>query len=83
MRRRDTYRKSSYSHANGNCVEAGAWRKSSYSRANGSCVEAERASGVVVRDTKEVGQLYRVVLKFPAADWREFIRVLKGTKENK
>ncbi|HEY1700903.1 MAG TPA: DUF397 domain-containing protein [Trebonia sp.] len=30
------------------------YRKSSYSHANGNCVEAGRASGVVVRDTKEV-----------------------------
>jgi hypothetical protein len=32
-------RKSSYSHANGNCVEVGNWRKSSLSFANGNCVE--------------------------------------------
>jgi hypothetical protein len=35
------WRKSSHSHANGNCVEAaGDWRKSSHSHANGNCVEA-------------------------------------------
>lgn len=61
MRRKDTYRKSSYSHANGNCVEVG------------------QVAGVAVQDTKEAGQLYRVVLEFPVADWREFIRALKGT----
>lgn len=35
----DGYRKSSYSHANGNCVEVGGYRKSSYSHGNGACVE--------------------------------------------
>ena len=35
------WRKSSYSFANGNCVEAsGDWRTSSYSGGNGQCVEA-------------------------------------------
>lgn len=34
------WRKSSYSHANGNCVEARtAWRKSSHSNGHSECVE--------------------------------------------
>ena len=34
------WRRSSYSHANGNCVEVSPeWRKSSHSGANGQCVE--------------------------------------------
>jgi Domain of unknown function (DUF397) len=72
-----TYRKSSYSHANGNCVEAGAWRKASYSHNTIDCVEAGQAAGVVVRDTKEAGQEYRVVPEFPVASWREFTQALK------
>lgn len=35
-----SWRKSSYSHANGNCVEVTGWRKSRRSMANGNCVEA-------------------------------------------
>jgi hypothetical protein len=54
------------------------YRKSSYSVANGACVEAGQAAGVVVRDTEEDGQEYRVVLEFPVADWREFTKKLKG-----
>lgn len=46
---RQSWRKSSYSNANGDCVEI-SWRKSSYSGANGECVEVSwrksRHSGV-------------------------------------
>lgn len=34
-----TWRTSSYSQANGSCIETASWRKSSYSHANGNCVE--------------------------------------------
>lgn len=51
-----TWRKSSFSNANGgDCVEVGvAWRKSSFSESHGgSCVEiGPTADAVLVRDTK-------------------------------
>lgn len=43
------WRKSSYSNANGDCVEL--WRKSSYSNQNGACVEVA-SSLERVRDSK-------------------------------
>ena len=55
------------------------YRKSSYSVANGACVEAGQAAGFVVRDTKEAGHSYRVVLEFPVASWRAFTQALKET----
>jgi hypothetical protein len=53
-----TWRKSSYSGNETNCVEVG-WRKSSYSANEGECVEVAVASPVGVRDTKarHLGQL--------------------------
>ncbi len=53
------WRKSSYSHAGGNCVEVAvlgpaAWRKSSYSTSGDNCVEvAPLGDGrIAVRDSK-------------------------------
>jgi Domain of unknown function (DUF397) len=80
---RAAWRRSSYSGANGNCVEAAVlggrmWRKSTYSGKNGSCVEVARDMlGVVaVRDSKEpVGP----ALTFSPAAWRAFTaRVRSG-----
>jgi hypothetical protein len=54
-----TWRKSSYSGSEGQCVEVAAlagaqWRKSSYSGERGECVEVAPVSGyVAVRDSKD------------------------------
>ena len=71
------WRKATYSHANGDCVEVG-WRKSTYSAGNAECVEvAARQQVVGVRDTKQhgIGQ----VVEFTAAAWRSFIASAKRT----
>ena len=59
------WRRSSYSFSNGNCLE---WRKSSFSNPNGECVEV--AAGVQVRDSR-LGDA-SPVLSFPAAAWAAF-----------
>jgi Domain of unknown function (DUF397) len=69
--------KSSYSFANGNCVEAaGNWRTSSHSAYNGNCAEvASLAAGTVaVRDTNDRGG---PVLTFSAATWEQFTAKVK------
>lgn len=55
-----TWRKSSYSGTETDCVEVGfRWRKSSYSATEGECVEVALSTTVGVRDTKarHLGQL--------------------------
>jgi hypothetical protein len=72
-----TWRTSSYSGSDGNCVEVGTlpWRKSSYSGSQGNCVEVGTAStAVVVRDTKNRDG---VRLTFPAAAWHSFATSFK------
>jgi hypothetical protein len=66
------FRKSTFSFANGNCVEVGEdYRKSSRSHANGNCVEAGNGpAAVLVRDTTDrEGN----VLAFPAQAWAAFL----------
>jgi hypothetical protein len=79
---RNDWRTSSYSFANGNCVEVrsgpdevAAWRKSSYSKAS-NCPEVGQAGTVVaVRDTKDrTGP----VARFPAAAWAWFTADVKA-----
>jgi hypothetical protein len=67
------WRKSSYSTANGDCVEVG-WRTSSYSANGGNCVEVATGASVLIRDTKdrEGG-----TLTAPATTWRELLSRLR------
>lgn len=66
------WRKATYSHGNGACVEVAAtWRKATYSHANGDCVEVAADRQVVgIRDTVQYGR--GPVLEFPAAAWSAF-----------
>ena len=76
------WRKSSYSAANGNCLEAGNWRKSSRSMSNGHCAEigtlcaevGDCSCGVAVRDSK-LGQ--SPVLIFAAGTWSAFTAAVR------
>jgi len=76
--------KSSFSFANGNCVEVGR-AKSSASYANGQCVEAsavpdgfapaKEGAEVLVRDSKDPDG---PVLEFTAGEWDAFIAGAKN-----
>jgi hypothetical protein len=71
-------RTSSYSGANGECVEVGNYRKASYSVNNGACVEVGAGSEIGVRDTKQAGQPDRTELRFSGVSWGRFVRDLKA-----
>jgi hypothetical protein len=66
------WRTSSFSFANGNCVEvARTWRKASLSYANGSCAEVGARNGTVaVRDTTDRSG---PVLRFTPDEWHAFL----------
>ena len=75
-----TWRKSTYSAPNGDCVEVGrgigirdskAWRKSTYSPNANDCVEI--GPGVGIRDSKSSGHL---PVKAPA--WSAFLSAIKS-----
>ncbi|GGU92895.1 toxin [Streptomyces albospinus] len=83
-----TWRKSSYSNADGgNCIEvsddfldAATWRKSTYSNGDGAnCIEVmDDLPGIVpVRDSKDP---YGPALLFPAAGWAAFVGAVKGSQ---
>jgi Domain of unknown function (DUF397) len=74
------WRKSSYSGANGECIEVATWRKSSHSGGNGNCIEVAAsarevaAAEVAVRDSTDPSGPR---LTFPPAAWRTFAATLK------
>ena len=69
-----SWRKSTFSGGEGNCVEvANPWRKST--RSVNSCVEVARDSVVLVRDTK-LGEDSPVLAVTPAA-WTAFVNRIR------
>ncbi|PZS40627.1 MAG: DUF397 domain-containing protein [Pseudonocardiales bacterium] len=67
------WQKSSYSVANGDCVEVG-WRTSSYSGTNGDFVQVAPApQGVLVRDSKNPEG---PALAVPVTAWRALLHTL-------
>jgi hypothetical protein len=73
-----TWRKSSRSNGEGNCIEVATWRKSSSSNADGNCVEvAALAEGaqVSVRDSKDPEG---AALTVRPADWHLFTEGIKA-----
>jgi hypothetical protein len=76
-----TWRKSSYSGAEAECVEVGFdWRKSSYSASEAECVEVSLSTPVGVRDTKapRLGQL-----TVSRAAWTALISVVQPAREDR
>jgi hypothetical protein len=76
MGKEPSWRVTTYTGDQGNCVEVGAWRAATYTGANGGdCVEVGDGSRVIlVRDTKaRSGGL----LAFAADIWQEFTGTLK------
>jgi hypothetical protein len=73
-----TWRKSSYSEGESNCVEtlltADSWHKSSYSRGETNCVEVAEGVTTAVRDTqnRDLGHL-----AFGASEWTALVDSLK------
>jgi len=73
-----TWRTSSYTGVNGNCVEVGLWRTSSQSGANGGgCVEVAQlpAAVVAVRDSKDPDGPKPA---FSPQEWRAFVAGVKA-----
>jgi uncharacterized protein DUF397 len=72
-----TWRKSSYSAEDSNCVEVahGTWRKSSFSAADSNCVEVALAERVVgIRDSKNAAGPHLAV---PPAGWSALVHAVR------
>ncbi|WP_082126644.1 DUF397 domain-containing protein [Allosalinactinospora lopnorensis] len=72
-----TWRKSSYSGSNADCLECSstAWHVSSHSGSNANCVEyAQLPSSVAVRDSKRPRAGH---LSFPGAEWSAFLSAVR------
>ncbi|MEV0065629.1 DUF397 domain-containing protein [Amycolatopsis sp. NPDC050768] len=67
-----TWRKSSYSTSQSNCVEVGRWQKSSFSTDQANCVEVTATPSIEigVRDTKDRGAGHLTV---SAEAWTAFL----------
>jgi hypothetical protein len=73
-----TWRTSSHSGSQTNCVQVGVWRKASYSGSQASCVEVGAAGrAVAVRDSKDPDG---PKLAFAPHAWQAFTRRLKGER---
>jgi hypothetical protein len=83
-----TWKKSSRSFANGNCVEVGTWAKASYSGGNGGgCVEVTASREPGTAPHKAAGDLLYLVrdskdpdgprLAFTAGEWEAFTAGVK------
>ena len=72
------WRKSSYSNAQGECVEVGmAWRKSTHSNGTGNCVEVGTAPRVIlVRDTTNRSG---ATLTVPAEAWQALLAEVRAS----
>ena len=70
-----SWRKSSRSQINGNCLEA-AWQKSSHSNSTNCTEAALRNDTVLVRDSK-LGD-GSPVLAFSPTDWQSFLQRIKA-----
>jgi hypothetical protein len=70
-----SWRKSSYSDSQAECVEVATWRKASYSGSEAECVEvADHTDAVLVRDTTDRSG---GTLEFSDTAWRAFTGGLK------
>jgi hypothetical protein len=72
------WRKSSYSNAQGDCVEVGvAWHKASHSNGTGNCVEVGTAPrAILVRDTTNRSG---ATLTVSAETWRALLAEVRAS----
>lgn len=77
-----SWRKSTFSGGEGNCVEVGmaSWRKSAFSGGQGSCVEVgtPRDDMIGIRDTTQASHRDHVTLTVSPTAWRTFTTTLKN-----
>jgi len=72
------WRKSTYSNAQGDCVEVGlTWRKSTHSNGTGNCLEvATETRAVLIRDTTNRSG---ATLTVPAQAWRVLLTKVRAS----